>query len=105
LYYPQFDFKTNKLDNEKELYDDTNVYNEWQGQMRYGKLVFDQLEAAILKDFYLAKQIDDYKVSSEPTVAVTWANAFPSVVDKIANRFGIYRIATERTRADVEESF
>lgn len=75
LYYEKFESPLNYDIETEELEDDTNVSNQWQGKMRYGKLNINQLLGAINTDFNRAIQQGGSRLElSKYVIALTWAN-------------------------------
>jgi adenylosuccinate synthase len=90
MYYNEFDSLFNYDIDAKELVDETNVPNPWQGSMRYGKLSIDQLRRTINIDFNRAIQQKGYRIKIEPPrLAITWANlrSQDDIIEKIREEF------------------
>lgn len=97
LYFPKYDSPANYEINSGDLVDDTNVYNEWQGLMRYGVLHVPQLKEAVYNDVYTASQINSC-ILTTPKLAITWGNKFPNILEQLNSNFNVFSISTGKTR-------
>lgn len=88
----------------EDFHDETNVHNQWQGSMRYGKINVEQLSLAINRDYFLAAQqmgntamLDNYKV------ALTWANmtSQQQIIEQIKSELPVRFLSYSPTRGSV----
>jgi adenylosuccinate synthase len=63
-----------ELRNCQKFADDTNVYNQFQGDQRRGKLDLNELRKRVMSDLFAKEQTVPIW---NPTMAVTWANGIP----------------------------
>jgi adenylosuccinate synthase len=92
MYYKEFGSLFNYDINSKELEDETNIPNPWQGNMRYGKLNLEQLRRSINIDFNRAIQQKGDNINIKPyRFAITWANlrSQNDIIEKMFKEFYI----------------
>ena len=78
----------------KDMIDQHNVTNEFQGSLRYGELIVPQLISRVSND---AQKFKDAKVS----IAMTHTNEFNNIDYDKLSRFNVYT-SDDRTRDSIK---